>query len=176
MGGLSFGSEVAFWVALHSDLLAVLSITSPQAEPANFWLSAIPGSDIPAKIRQVWGYGTPSETPERWKLVSPALNAEKIRVPVLFQMPEMEARRVPELYARIAAQGIPTELYAFPDEAHIKVQPRHRLAAYERNLDWFSYWLQDYRDPNPAKADQYRRWDLLKSGWNAGRGRSHSLH
>jgi dipeptidyl aminopeptidase/acylaminoacyl peptidase len=176
MGGLSFGSEVAFWVALHSNLLAVLSITSPQAEPANYWLSAIPRSDIPAKIRQVWGYGTPSETPERWKLVSPALNAERIRVPVLFQMPEMEARRVPELYARIAAQGIPTELYAFPDEAHIKVQPRHRLAAYERNLDWFSYWLQDYRDPNPAKADQYRRWDILKSGWNAGRGKSHSLH
>lgn len=165
MGGLSFGSEVAFWVAVHSDLLAALSVTSPQAEPASYWLSSMPGSDIPATIRRVWGYGPPDETPERWRAVSPAMNADKIRIPVLFQMPEMEARRVPELYARLARQGTPTELYAFPDEAHIKVQPRHRLAAYVRNLDWFRYWLEGYRDPTPAKADQYRRWDALRAGW-----------
>ena len=165
MGGLSFGSEVAFWVAFHSDLLAALSITSPQAEPSSYWLSAIPGSDISGSIRRVWGYGAPDETPGRWKLVSPALNVRKIHVPVLFQMPEMEARRVPELYARLAAQGTPTELYAFPDEAHLKVQPRHRLAVYERNLDWFRYWLEGYRDPDPSKVDQYGRWERLKLRW-----------
>ena len=57
--------------------------------------------------------------------------------------------------------GTPTELYAFPDEAHIKMQPRHWLAIYERNLDWFRYWLQGERDPDPAKAGQYERWDKL---------------
>lgn len=174
MGGLSFGSEVAFWVAAHSELLGALSVTSPQPEPASYWFSATPGSDIPAKKRRVWGYGAPDETPERWRLVSPALNAEKIRVPVLFQMPEMEARRVPELYAKLARKGIPTELYAFPDEPHIKVQPRHRLAAYERNLDWFRYWLQDHRDPDPDKAEQYRRWDLLRERWKSSPGDSRS--
>jgi dipeptidyl aminopeptidase/acylaminoacyl peptidase len=161
MGGLSFGSEVAFWVATHSDLLAALSITSPQPEPASYWLSAMTGSDIPATLRRVWGLGAPDETPERWRLLSPALSAGKIRIPVLFQMPEMEARRVPELFSRLAGQGTPTELYAFPDEAHIKVQPRHRLAVYQRNLDWFRYWLQGHRDPDPGKAEQYRRWDRL---------------
>lgn len=165
MGGLSFGSEVAFWVAFHSDLLAALSVTSPQPEPASYWLSSMPRSDIPATIRRVWGYGAPNETPERWRAVSPAMNVDRIRIPVLFQMPEMEARRVPELYARLSRQGTPTELYAFPDEAHIKVQPRHRLAAYDRNLDWFRYWLEAYRDPDPAKADQYRRWDVLRARW-----------
>lgn len=169
MGGLSFGSEVAFWVATHSDLLAALSVSSPQPEPASHWLSSMPGSDIPAKKRRVWGYGAPDETPERWRLVSPALNTGKIRIPVLFQMPEMEARRVPQLYARLAEQGTPTELYAFPDETHIKVQPRHRLAVYDRNLDWFRYWLQDYRDDDSAKADQYRRWDLLRAAWRQNR-------
>ena len=165
MGGLSFGSEVAFWVAFHSDLLAALSVTSPQAEPASYWLGSMPGSDIPVTIRRVWGYGAPDETPDRWHAVSPAKNVDKIRIPVLFQMPEMEARRVPELYARLARQGTPTELYAFPDEAHIKVQPRHRLAVYDRNLDWFRYWLEGHRDPDPAKVDQYRRWDALRAGW-----------
>lgn len=174
MGGLSFGSEVAFWIASHSHLLAALSVSSPQPEPANYWLSAMPGSDIPGTTRRVWGYGAPEETPERWRVVSPALNAGKIRLPVLFQMPEMEARRVPELYARLARQGIPTELYAFPDEPHIKVQPRHRLAVYERNLDWFRYWLQDHRDPDPDKAGQYRRWDQLKQRWQNQRASARS--
>jgi hypothetical protein len=115
----------------------------------------------------VWGLGTPDETPRQWRLVSPALQAAKIRSPILLQLPEQEARKNPELYARLARNGTPTELYAFPDEDHIKVQPRHRLAVYERNLDWFRYWLQDYRDPDPLKAGQYRRWEELRQRWRA---------
>ena len=103
--------------------------------------------------------------PERWKAVAPVFNTGKIRVPVLFQMPEMEARKVPELYSRLARAGTPTELYAFPGAAHIKIQPRQRVAVYERNFDWFRYWLEDVRDPAPAKAAQYRRWDALRSRW-----------
>jgi dipeptidyl aminopeptidase/acylaminoacyl peptidase len=167
MGGLSHGSEIALWIASHSDLLAALSISSAQLEPANYWTNSVLGSDIPGTMRRVWRLGTPDETPRQWRLVSPALQATKIRSPILFQLPEQEARKIPELYARLARNGTPTELYAFPDEDHIKVQPRHRLAVYERNLDWFRYWLQDYRDPDPLKAIQYRRWDQLRQRWLA---------
>lgn len=170
MGGLSFGSEVAMWIATHSDLLAVLSIASAQLEPASYWMSSMPGSDQPRLLKKVWRIGSPGETPERWRRVSPALNSGKIRAPILFQLPEQEARRIPELYARLARAGVPTELYAFPDEAHLKVQPRHRLAVYERNLDWFRYWLQNYRDPEPAKTEQYARWDRLRTKWAGRRG------
>lgn len=168
MGGFSHGSEIALWIAVHSRLLAAVSIASAQIEPSSSWLNLVPGSDIPAVMRRVWGVGAPDETPGRWRLVSPALGADRIKSPVLFQLPELEARRIPELYARLAKTGTPTELYAYPDEGHIKVQPRHRLAVYERNLDWFRYWLQDYRDPDPRKADQYRRWDQLRQRWSAG--------
>ncbi|HKC03504.1 MAG TPA: prolyl oligopeptidase family serine peptidase, partial [Sphingomicrobium sp.] len=165
MGGLSFGSEVTMWTAIHSRLLAAVSISSAQFEPSEYWTSAMPGSDQPSLIRKVWGLGSPEDTPREWRLLAPALNAGSIAAPVLFQLPEQEARRIPELYARLARSGTPTELYAFPDEPHIKIQPRHRLAVYERNLDWFRYWLQDYRDPDPAKAAQYERWDRLRARW-----------
>lgn len=165
MGGLSFGSETAFWIAMHSHLLAALSVSSEQPEPGSYWFGAMPGSDIVATRLKVWGYGKPDQTPARWRVVSPALNTDKIRIPVLLQLPEQEARAVPELYARLYEQGTPTELYAFPDEAHIKLQPRHRLAVYERNLDWFRYWLEDYRDPDLEKREQYRRWDALRRRW-----------
>ena len=32
------------------------------------------------------------------------------------------------------------------------VQPRHRLAAYEHNFDWFRYWLQDVRDADARQG------------------------
>jgi dipeptidyl aminopeptidase/acylaminoacyl peptidase len=165
MGGFSFGSEVAMWTAMNSKLLTALSIASAQSEPGKYWMSSMPGSDQAKLIRAAWGLGQPEKTPSRWKLVSPALNTERIRVPILFQLPEQEARMIPELYARLNLAAVPTELHAFPDEAHIKGQPRHRVAVYERNLDWFRYWLQDYRDPDTAKSDQYRRWDALNARW-----------
>lgn len=167
MGGLSFGSEAAFYVAIHSHLLTALSVTSPQFEPASYWVDALADSDLQPTIRRVWKLGPPDETPREWKAYSAALNTDRIRIPVLFQMPEQESRRTTELVAKLHAEGTPTELYAFPDEMHLKVEPRHKMAVYQRNLDWFRYWLEDYRDPDPTKADQYQRWNQLRARWNA---------
>src|SRR5207253_567608 len=98
-----------------------------------------------------------------WRLVSPALNVQRIRVPMLMQLPEQEARRMPELAARLLASGTPVEFVGFPDEDHVIVQPRHRFAIYQRNLDWFRFWLQYYVDPDPAKIQQYERWQGMRS-------------
>lgn len=161
MGGLSFGSEITLWVATHSNLLAAASISSTLFEPAYWWFYGVKGKDIHAGARQGWGLGAPDETPRRWKAISPALNTDRIHVPLLMQMPEQEFRLNMELYSRLSEEGKPVELYAFPNEPHIKVQPRHKLAVYRRNLDWFRYWLQGYIDPDPTKAAQYQRWEVF---------------
>ena len=161
MGGLSFGSEVTMWAVMHSDLVAAASVASPQFEPASYWFNAVRGRDHPVLLRRVWGLGAPEETPERWRLVSPALNVERIRAPLLMQLPEQEARYAIEFYARLTNSPTPAEMHVFPDERHIKFQPRHRLAAYRRNLDWFRFWLQDAEDPDPARSGQYLRWRRL---------------
>jgi hypothetical protein len=38
-----------------------------------------------------------------------------------------------------------------------------RIASLQRNVDWFRFWLQDYRRPNPEDPDQYARWELMRS-------------
>lgn len=161
MGGLSFGSEVTMWAVMHSDLVAAASVASPQFEPANYWFNGVRGRDHHQLLRQVWGLGAPEETPDQWRLLSPALNVERIRAPLLLQLPEQESRYAIELYARLSNSTSPTELHAFPDEAHIKMQPRHRLAVYRRNLDWFRFWLQGYQEDDLRRAEQYRRWRAL---------------
>lgn len=141
MGGLSFGSEVAMWVATHSDLLSAVSISSALIEPAYYWFNGGAGRDNHALLMQGWGLGSPDATPDRWRQVSMALNVEHIHIPVLMQLPEQEFRYNLELISRLEEAGLPTEVYIFPDEAHIKAQPRHKLAVYNRNIDWFSRWL-----------------------------------
>jgi hypothetical protein len=55
------------------------------------------------------------------------------------------------------------DLYVFPNEPHQKFQPRHKLAVYRRNLDWFRFWLLDEEDADPAKQSQYATWREMRS-------------
>lgn len=36
------------------------------------------------------------------------------------------------------------------------------MASQGLSVDWFRFWLQGYEDPDPARAEQYKRWDELK--------------
>lgn len=162
MAGLSFGSEVTMWTLFNSDLLAAAAIASSQIEPAYYWFSAVRGSGQPEVLRRFWGLGSPEETPDAWRRQSAAFNTDRIAAPLLMQLPETEARDVIELHSRLSRSRTPTELHVFPDAAHLKIQPRHRLAAWRRYADWFRFWLQGHSDPDPARAEQYRRWTELR--------------
>jgi len=100
--------------------------------------------------------------------LSPAENLDVIKAPILMQMPEQEYVMALD-YAVLLMRSHRADMYVFPDEPHQKFQPRHKLAAYERNIDWFRFWLQGHEDPDPAKREEYKRWRVMKA---AGAGRS----
>lgn len=160
MGGLSFGSEMAMWAAVETDLLAAVSVTSPSASPLYALMGSLKGSAFADSFRRGWGLGLLDETPEQWKRVSPVFNIDRITAQVLFQMPEEEYLYGLDYIVPLIRVG-KADLYVFPDEPHQKFQPRHKLAAYERNVDWFRFWLQGYEDPSAGKAEQYRHWRKL---------------
>lgn len=162
LSGLSFASEVTMWMARRTDLVRAASIASVQAEPGYYWYNAVRGRTQPETLRSLFGLGSPDETPERWRELSPALEAGRIVAPVLMQLPAHEARWTMELYAKLSRSCTPVELFAFPDEPHIKTQPQHRAAVYERNVDWFRFWLLGVEDPAPHKAAQFGRWRALR--------------
>lgn len=45
---------------------------------------------------------------------------------------------------------------------HVLTNPEARMASQGGSVDWFRFWLQGYEDPNPAKAEQYKRWRELR--------------
>ncbi len=54
------------------------------------------------------------------------------------------------------------ELIYIPDGDHVLVKPWNRYTSQEGNVDWFRFWLQNYKDPDPLKRDQYARWERLR--------------
>lgn len=161
MGGLSFGGEVTMWTIMKSNVLAVASIANPVVSPSYYVIGSIKGKAFLKVLRKDWGLGSPSETPERWKALSPAFNLDKIRAPILFQHSEQEYMYALDYEIPLIREHR-ADLYVFPNEPHQKFQPKHKLAVYERNLDWFRFWLQGYENPDPAKRTQYARWREMK--------------
>ncbi len=168
MGGLSFGSEVTMWVAIHSDLLAAASVTSPSVTRSYYLMNLARGTMFDKGLRDGWSLGAPEETPDQWKRLSPAYNVESIHAPILFQTPEEEYLYEIDYVFPLMRRHL-ADLYVFPNEPHNKFQPRHMLAAYTRNFDWFRFWLQDVQDHDPAKAAQYALWNDMRR--EAGPGR-----
>jgi hypothetical protein len=50
-----------------------------------------------------------------------------------------------------------------PEGTHILEKPWERTTSQQGNVDWFCFWIKGEEDPDPAKAEQYKRWRELRS-------------
>ncbi len=99
-----------------------------------------------------------------WVDNSPGFQADRICTPILYQWNSpMAAVYGWGDYAILRAQNKPVDLLYIRNGDHVLVQPRQRLVEQGMNVDWYDYWLNDHRDPDPAKTEQYRRWDGLRA-------------
>jgi hypothetical protein len=46
---------------------------------------------------------------------------------------------------------------------HVMRNPAERLASQMATIDWMRYWLQNYEDSDPTKAEQFVRWQVLRT-------------
>ncbi|WP_255516420.1 Atxe2 family lasso peptide isopeptidase [Luteimonas suaedae] len=162
MGELSFGTEITMWTAFNSDLLKAASITGAVLSRSMYLHGTLKGEEFVSRAKRIWQLGPPDETADQWKRIGLEFNVDKVSAPVLMQIPEQE-------YLWLLDSAVPlmleqkADLYVFPHAPHFKFQPRHLLAANERNVDWFRFWLQDYEDPAPEKRQQYLGWRNMKA-------------
>jgi dipeptidyl aminopeptidase/acylaminoacyl peptidase len=114
-------------------------------------------------------------TLDNWEKYSISFNLEKVHTPILLEEMGYGAKddvpgstpdglsHTAEILNGLTRLGRPVELYYYPNEDHQPDHPKARLGSLERNVDWYRFWLQDYEDPAPQKAEQYARWRRLKS-------------
>jgi dipeptidyl aminopeptidase/acylaminoacyl peptidase len=166
MGGLSFGTEVTLWTVIHSHLLSAASVSSLAISQQYYLLGSLKGDDFKTGLRDLWQLGPPGDTVKQWQRISPALNLDKIQIPILMQLPEQEFTQSLD-YAVPLVGKLGADVYVFPNEPHQKFQPRHKMAVYERNMDWFRFWLLGVEDGNPAKVQQYKHWREMEGRLSA---------
>lgn len=115
---------------------------------------------------KVWqNLGFPPVGDAKWKELAAGLNARPDLPPLLWQTPETEVFHIVETWARLRQTGAQIEWWHYPDEGHVKRGPAHKWWVYQRNLDWFRFWLKGEEDPAPAKKEQYARWREMREKW-----------
>jgi dipeptidyl aminopeptidase/acylaminoacyl peptidase len=159
ISGFSDGTVTTQWALINSDLFKVASLGSC-CEDMNFY-AVIPG---PRFTQQLQDSGMRLFEPgieDLWRPVSLLLNVERVKVPILIQNTDNEYKGGLDVLATYRHHGRPIELYVFEDETHFKFQPAHRQAIYERNVEWFEFWLMNRVNCSADRELQYVRWKAM---------------
>ena len=107
-----------------------------------------------------------------WLERAPGFNLDRVQTPLLITtVAPFAFLTANEMYTGLQILNKPVDLISFPEGAHQLVAPRERLASLETTVDWMSFWLQGTKDPRPAKATQYERWDKLRAQQEAAQPR-----
>jgi dipeptidyl aminopeptidase/acylaminoacyl peptidase len=171
--GLSDGASTVCYAMLHSSLFKAASASSGCNDPVTFM--AMIG---PAQTALAAELGFPFPGQDRtgfWADNSLAVNADRIEVPLLIQASDSEYRGALEAFSALRQRDRPIDLFIFPGEYHFKFQPAHRAAVYQRNLDWFDFWLNKQERSDGDQA-QYARWRAMRALAAAKPGGDHERH
>jgi len=99
-----------------------------------------------------------------WAKHSPEFNLDKVQAPLQVVATTTEdVLSMWEPYAALRLLKKPVDLLLLNDDEHVLTNPAARLASQGGTVDWFRFWLQDYESPDPAKAEQYKRWEGLRA-------------
>jgi len=100
---------------------------------------------------------------QQWLKRSPGFNLDKVNTPLLVNaLGRVDVLVMWEPYAGLHYLHKPVDLILLNTDEHVLTNPTVRMASQGGSVDWFRFWLQDYEDPDPAKADQYKRWRELR--------------
>ena len=159
--GLSHGAALVDYGISHTNLFrAAIQSGAGSFDPYGYFL----GSDVNrAYYLSMYGVGPPEgESAAKYRRISSALNVQRIHSPLLINTSDWEYDIDMQLITALRESDKPVEMFIYAGELHLKNQPKHRYEIYERNVDWFNFWLKDKQDLDPAKAEQYTRWRGLR--------------
>jgi hypothetical protein len=157
--GLSDGASTVQFALVNSTLFKAASVSSCCWERSQAWTL---GPTIQAYYREIGWPALLDAREDFWRQISLSDAAGRIDIPLLIQPSDDEYLAALESVTALREASRPVDLYVFPDEHHVKRQPAHRLAIYQRNLDWFNFWLRG-QPPSlaPDHLEEAERWTAM---------------
>jgi hypothetical protein len=100
----------------------------------------------------------------QWLKRSPSFLMDKIQTPIRIQtLYPASLLSDWHWYSGLSRLGKPVEMIYIPEGTHILEKPWDRMISQQGNVDWFCFWIKGEEDPDPTKAEQYKRWRELRS-------------
>lgn len=161
--GLSNGASNAYIGLIHSKRFATAALSQGSSDPLHYYLLSL---NYRRGVQSLSGMPRPDNTDGAqswWKYGSLALNVENIKAPIMLHISDSELGGAMQTVAALQDASKPFEAYVYPDEFHIKHQPRHLMKSMERTVDWFNFWLRNTEDSRTEKNVQYLRWRKMRS-------------
>jgi dipeptidyl aminopeptidase/acylaminoacyl peptidase len=98
-----------------------------------------------------------------WLDLAPESHLDKVTTPLrLLATDAGELMSEWPWFVSLYVLGKPIEMVYLPDGIHELQKPWNRMVSQQGDVDWFVFWLKGEEDPDPAKAEQYRRWRELR--------------
>jgi dipeptidyl aminopeptidase/acylaminoacyl peptidase len=162
IGGISQGSQNPLYLLFKENRIAAASVAGGYVGGLPAYYGQLPSAwqgppHWTTLVPPPFGGGL-----RWWQEIDVAEHTADIKAPILFNIPDQEFYGNTFLLRRLEDAHKPYDAYIYPHEYHEKWQPAHRAVVYQRNLDWFRFWLQGYEDPDLSKAGQYERWRALR--------------
>lgn len=159
--GFSDGVATAQWALINSPRFRAVSLSSLGEDKYSYFLQAGPSFIEQSRAS---GYKILEEDNEGfWAPFSLIENVEHIDAAILVQAADTEYEGGLDVFEVFSHAGKAIEMYVFEDESHVKWQPAHRLAIYQRNVEWFEFWLAGKMNCETEKVAQYRRWLVMRN-------------
>jgi hypothetical protein len=118
---------------------------------------------LAGEFEQVYGGPPYGKKLRQWLRQSPSFLMDKIETPLRIQTlyPGSLLSDWP-WYSGLSRLGKPVEMIFIPEGTHVLEKPWDRMISQQGNVEWFCFWLKGEEDPDPAKAEQYKRWRELR--------------
>jgi dipeptidyl aminopeptidase/acylaminoacyl peptidase len=159
--GFSINSYLVRYALLRSQYYFAVA-TAAEGNDWGYWNYVATGNSFLWQAQNEAPYGgSPWDGKlEAWLQNSISFNYEKIHTPMRLEDDSGASPGLNDWENFVALKRLrrPVDLIIVPHGAHPVVRPWHRLTSQQGNVDWLVFWLKGEEDPDPAKAEQYRRW------------------
>ncbi len=164
MSGFSFGAQTTYYLISHGDRFAAAATSNGGSfSSIDYYFSGPRDFIIRKATRDAWGLPDESEAGlSIRRQYSASLRADHIKTPLLMQLPESEYHGELQLFQGMRDAGGQVDLVIYPDEGHFMRLPSHKALRYERNVDWFTFWLKDKSAVSDMQREEFARWSALK--------------
>lgn len=153
--GLSDGSSTVQFAAVNSNLFRAGSVSGCCWEPDQ---DAFSGPAIANLYARTGWPRMINRNSEFWSKISISSQPDRVGFPLLFQVSDDEYLMAVGSLTALRQAGKPADMFIYSGEHHLKWQPSHRLAVYQRNIAWFEFWLKGIIPSDGETRQEVLRW------------------